>query len=172
MEEPAPRMFWPREIWGKYAKSLDEFKDPANRGAAVECLNDMVRRPPPPPPPPPPRLSALHIAPTRATAARPAQSLPAQPLPAPAHPSKVTNALQHLPYCLKFMRKLENRDIFRFCAIPQIMAAGTLALCYNNGGVFEGAPALQRRAAAQAARRCASDPCCTLLLPRPAPAPR
>ena len=43
MEEPAPRMFWPREIWGKYAASLDEFKAPANRTAALQCLNEMVR---------------------------------------------------------------------------------------------------------------------------------
>ena len=42
LEEPAPRMFWPREIWGRYAKSLDAFKDPANRGDAVRCLNHMV----------------------------------------------------------------------------------------------------------------------------------
>lgn len=31
MEEPAPRMFWPREIWGRYAGELDAFKDPKNR---------------------------------------------------------------------------------------------------------------------------------------------
>jgi len=37
-------MFWPREIWGRYASSLDELKEPANRGKAVECLNHMVGR--------------------------------------------------------------------------------------------------------------------------------
>ena len=26
VEEPAPRMFWPREIWGKHAKQLADFK--------------------------------------------------------------------------------------------------------------------------------------------------
>nr|AND81098.1 ayame triterpene biosynthesis protein 3 [Botryococcus braunii] len=41
-EEPAPRMFWPREIWGQYAKELTDFKDPANEKAAVRCLNHMV----------------------------------------------------------------------------------------------------------------------------------
>jgi hypothetical protein len=175
-------MFWPREIWGKYAKSLGEFKDPANRGAAVECLNDMVRaaragaaragagrvgRGPTsgrhPPPPQHHRMPASRCCPAAGPAARPRPRrslppLPARrrpspdprphpnpqphptPTPTPSTPAQVTNALQHLPYCLKFMRKLENRDIFRFCAIPQIMAAGTLALCYNNGGVFEGVP--------------------------------
>jgi hypothetical protein len=42
MEEPAPRMFWPREVWGRYAPSLDAFKDPANRPAALKCLNHLV----------------------------------------------------------------------------------------------------------------------------------
>lgn len=36
------------------------------------------------------------------------------------------------------MQGLRNRDIFRFCAIPQIMSIGTLAQLYNNGKVFEG----------------------------------
>jgi farnesyl-diphosphate farnesyltransferase len=36
------------------------------------------------------------------------------------------------------MSHLQDTQIFRFCAIPQIMAAGTLALCYDNGKVFEG----------------------------------
>jgi hypothetical protein len=37
------------------------------------------------------------------------------------------------------MQGLRDRDIFRFCAIPQIMSIGTLAQLYNNGKVFEGA---------------------------------
>jgi farnesyl-diphosphate farnesyltransferase len=41
-EEPAPRMFWPKEIWGEYADALAEFKDPENSKAAVQCLNHMV----------------------------------------------------------------------------------------------------------------------------------
>jgi len=40
----------------------------------------------------------------------------------------------------RFMQGLRHRDIFRFCAIPQIMSIGTLALLYNNGKVFEGKP--------------------------------
>lgn len=38
----------------------------------------------------------------------------------------------------RFMQGLRNRDVFRFCAIPQIMSIGTLAQLYNNGKVFEG----------------------------------
>ena len=36
------RMFWPREVWGRYAERLDAFKQPAQRRAAVRCLNALV----------------------------------------------------------------------------------------------------------------------------------
>jgi phytoene/squalene synthetase len=40
VEEPQPRMFWPKEIWGQYAKSLDEFKDPQNRcPSQARCIH-------------------------------------------------------------------------------------------------------------------------------------
>lgn len=42
-EEPRPRMWWPKDIWGKYAGSLEEFQQPEHAAAAVTCLNDMVR---------------------------------------------------------------------------------------------------------------------------------
>ena len=38
----AGRMFWPREVWGRYAERLDAFKQPAQRHAAVRCLNALV----------------------------------------------------------------------------------------------------------------------------------
>ena len=43
--------------------------------------------------------------------------------------------------CLKYMEKVRDRQNFRFCAIPQVMAVGTLASCYNNHKVFTGMPA-------------------------------
>jgi len=60
------------------------------------------------------------------------------PLNTPPSCSQVLDALQHLPHSIKYMSHLQDTQIFRFCAIPQIMAAGTLALCYDNGKVFEG----------------------------------
>lgn len=36
------RMFWPKEIWGRYADSLADFKEPCNARQAVQCLNHMV----------------------------------------------------------------------------------------------------------------------------------
>ncbi len=54
------------------------------------------------------------------------------------HASQIVDALRHMPFCVQYMQQLQDTMVFRFCAIPQIMAAGTLAVCYNNGKVFEG----------------------------------
>lgn len=90
MEEPAPRMFWPAEIWEIYAENLEDFKEEANQEEAVMCLNHMI-----------------------------------------------ADALSHAVDCLSYMSKLQDESVFRFCAIPQIMAMITLALCYDNAKVFE-----------------------------------
>jgi len=50
----------------------------------------------------------------------------------------VTNALAHIPGCLKYMRMIEDPMNFRFCAIPQVMAIATLSEVYNNPKVFKG----------------------------------
>lgn len=49
----------------------------------------------------------------------------------------VTDAMQHAPDVFKYMSRLRNPTVFAFCAIPQVMAIATLALCFNNGNVFE-----------------------------------
>ncbi|XP_031271680.1 squalene synthase-like [Pistacia vera] len=56
----------------------------------------------------------------------------------------VTNALTHVEDCFKYMTGLRDPVIFRFCAIPQVMDIGTLALCYNNIEVFRGAVKMRR----------------------------
>jgi len=96
-EEPAPRMFWPEEIWGKYGKNLADFKNPQNISSAVHCLDHLV-----------------------------------------------VNALGHVEGCFDYMIRLRNPAIFRFCAIPQVMAMGTLSLCYNNPEVFRGIVKMRR----------------------------
>nr|AFJ15526.1 squalene synthase [Azadirachta indica] len=65
----------------------------------------------------------------------------------------VTNALNHVEDCLKYMSALRDPAIFRFCAIPQIMAIGTLALCYNNIEVFRGVVKMRRGLTAKAIDR-------------------
>lgn len=96
-EEPAPRMFWPSEIWGRYAASLDEFKEPEAAPAALACLNHMV-----------------------------------------------VDAMRHALPALEYMSQVTDPRVFRFCAIPQLMAAATLSLCYDNHGVFEGVVKMRR----------------------------
>lgn len=96
-EEPAPRMFWPKEIWGNYARRLEEFKQPNKKGKAVACLNHMI-----------------------------------------------CNALIHVDQCLEYLSKLKDPSIFAFCAIPQVMAIGTLEACFNNHDVFTGVVKMRR----------------------------
>lgn len=48
----------------------------------------------------------------------------------------VADALRHLPDCITYLKLLENKQVFRFCAIPQIMAVATLAKVFNNPEVF------------------------------------
>jgi len=61
----------------------------------------------------------------------------------PTHPKSiaclnhlVTDALRHVPDALTYMSLLKNKNVFRFCAIPQVMAIATLAKVYNNPQVF------------------------------------
>lgn len=96
-EEPAPRMFWPKEIWGQYVRRLADLKAERHATDAVHCLNHMI-----------------------------------------------LDALSHAEGCLLYMSKLRNKDIFRFCAIPQVMAIGTLSTCFNNHRVFEGVVKMRR----------------------------
>lgn len=48
----------------------------------------------------------------------------------------VLNALEHIPACIEFLECLENQKVFRFCAIPQLMAVATLKELYNNPEVL------------------------------------
>lgn len=48
----------------------------------------------------------------------------------------VINALQHVPACLDYLASLKNQQIFRFCAIPQLMAIATLDALYDNPNVL------------------------------------
>lgn len=45
---------------------------------------------------------------------------------------------RHAQHSLEYMEALQDRDILRFCAIPQVMAIATLSEVYNNPKVFRG----------------------------------
>ncbi len=48
----------------------------------------------------------------------------------------VTDALTHVQNCILYLNMIRNGEVFRFCAIPQVMAMATLAKIYNNPDVF------------------------------------
>ena len=50
----------------------------------------------------------------------------------------VMNALHHLPDVIDYLSMLKNESVFRFAAIPQVMAIATLAAVFNNPKVFTG----------------------------------
>ena len=61
----------------------------------------------------------------------------------------VFDALQHLPDVVDYLRLLKNESIFRFAAIPQVMAIATLAVVYNNPKVFTGVVKVRKGLAAR-----------------------
>ena len=50
----------------------------------------------------------------------------------------VCDAIRHLPYCIEYLSNIRDYQNFLFCAIPQVMAAHTLSLCYANPNIFKG----------------------------------
>ena len=63
----------------------------------------------------------------------------------------VCNALQLIPEATRYLDRLSDPSIFGFCALPQIMAVATLAVCYNNPNVFTGVVKIRQGQAAKLA---------------------
>jgi len=42
ISEKPPRIFYPKEVWAKWANDINDFKDPKNIDAALNCLNELV----------------------------------------------------------------------------------------------------------------------------------
>jgi farnesyl-diphosphate farnesyltransferase len=61
----------------------------------------------------------------------------------------VTNALQHASDSLDYMEKLKDPAVFRFCAIPQVMAIATLDAVFRNPEVFRGVVKIRKGQAAE-----------------------
>lgn len=61
----------------------------------------------------------------------------------------ITDALECVPECLEYMNLLKTEEVFRFCAIPQVMAIATLADLYNNPDVFTGVVKIRKGMAAK-----------------------
>jgi farnesyl-diphosphate farnesyltransferase len=63
----------------------------------------------------------------------------------------ICDATRHAPKCLEYMAQLKDPQVFKFCAIPQIMAIATLQQCFNNGKLFEGVVKMRRGQTAKVA---------------------
>ena len=66
----------------------------------------------------------------------------------------ITDTLEHTDDCLAYLDQLKDKDVFRFCAIPQIMAIATLAECYNNRKIFTGVLKIRKGLAARMIQDC------------------
>jgi farnesyl-diphosphate farnesyltransferase len=71
----------------------------------------------------------------------------------------ITNALDCVPECLEYLDLLVTPEVYRFCAIPQVMAIATLSELYNNPNVFTGVVKIRKGLAAKLILDSA-DPTC------------
>lgn len=49
----------------------------------------------------------------------------------------IMNALQHIPDSIEYLSLIKNVSNFKFCAIPQVVAAQTLVTLFHNPNVFK-----------------------------------
>lgn len=89
------RVFWPRDVCGKYCEDISEFLEDHDKG--MRCLNHLI-----------------------------------------------SDALKHLPDCLTYLSEFKDDRMYKFCAIPQIMALATLELCLDNKEVFQTSVKMRR----------------------------
>ena len=61
---------------------------------------------------------------------------PSSPLSLECLNALLVDSLCHLPDVLVYLSRLRDGEIFRFCALPQLMAMGTLVELFNNPRVF------------------------------------
>ncbi|KAJ2478520.1 bifunctional farnesyl-diphosphate farnesyltransferase/squalene synthase, partial [Coemansia sp. RSA 2320] len=43
----------------------------------------------------------------------------------------------HIPDVIEYLDQIHEPSVFKFCAIPQVMAIATISLCYNNSSVLD-----------------------------------
>ena len=60
----------------------------------------------------------------------------------------IIDALRHAPDSLDYLRLLRNQTVFRFAAIPAVMAMATLELCFMNPDMFQRNIKIRKAAAA------------------------
>ncbi len=61
----------------------------------------------------------------------------------------VADALELVPDALEYLSRLKTPEVYRFCAIPQVMAVATLYECFDNAEVFTGVVKIRKGTAAR-----------------------
>ncbi|CAE7820430.1 Fdft1 [Symbiodinium sp. KB8] len=109
------RAFWPRSVWSRYAPKLAALRGTGGPSAAAVPPGYTPGSAGSPEDPHVPAEGALgclnHL---------------------------IADAMCHVPHCLAYLAALQADDVFRFCAIPQIMAIATLDKLTSNTEVFTG----------------------------------
>jgi len=108
------RAFWPQSVWKKHAKTgdLGEFARPTAHGAG-----------------------------TRLKLKGPGQDIAGKGVGEQALMclnELVADALELVPDSLEYLARLRTPSIYRFCAIPQVMAMATITACFDNPLLFTG----------------------------------
>jgi len=108
------RAFWPQTIWKKHAITgdLGEFARPTAHGAGVRL---------------PMKGEGGKVV---------AKGVGTQALM--CLNELVADALELVPDALEYLERLHTPSIYRFCAIPQVMAMATLVACFDNPKLFTG----------------------------------
>eukprot|EP00405_Crypthecodinium_cohnii_P015076 CAMPEP_0206461530 /NCGR_PEP_ID=MMETSP0324_2-20121206/25423_1 /ASSEMBLY_ACC=CAM_ASM_000836 /TAXON_ID=2866 /ORGANISM="Crypthecodinium cohnii, Strain Seligo" /LENGTH=793 /DNA_ID=CAMNT_0053933483 /DNA_START=13 /DNA_END=2394 /DNA_ORIENTATION=- len=108
------RAFWPQTVWKKYSTTgdLGEFARPTAHGAGVKL----------------PLKGELGKVAAKGVGYQALLCLN----------ELVADALELVPDCLSYLEHLKTPAVYRFCAIPQVMALATLVACFDNPLLFTG----------------------------------
>ena len=120
------RAFWPRSVWSRYAPKLAHLRGTGGPSAAAV----------------PPGENAG----SAGSASDP--HIPHEGSLACLN-HLIADAMVHVPHCLAYLATLQSADVFRFCAIPQVMAIATLDKLTNNPKVFTGVVKIRKGTAVQ-----------------------
>eukprot|EP00928_Gymnodinium_smaydae_P015282 TRINITY_DN15621_c0_g1_i1.p1 TRINITY_DN15621_c0_g1~~TRINITY_DN15621_c0_g1_i1.p1 ORF type:complete len:800 (-),score=176.78 TRINITY_DN15621_c0_g1_i1:24-2423(-) len=128
------RAFWPQSVWRRYATTddLGEFARPTAHGAGTR----------------------LRIPGTLGNIA--AKGVGVQALL--CLNDLVGDALELVPDSLEYLSRMRTPAIYRFCAIPQIMAMATLAECFDNPKLFTGVVKIRKGLTARLIQACCDGP--------------
>jgi len=124
------RAFWPQEAWRKFARTteLGEFARPTSIGAGRYPTAFDAKGDP---------LGAAIVGKGARTSGIACLNF------------LVADALELVPDALNYLGLLRTDEVFRFCAIPQVMAIATLEACFDNPQVFTGVVKIRKGLAAR-----------------------